>query len=163
MSVKKQKCTLVGKSDTTLAAPMWTVAEVPTGSASVLGMTQDLDSASQAVVFVPDLVGKYVIIFADGAASDTLIINAGLYLGAKTGSPSCWMCHNDVYTKWEGTGHADILTRAMSGTLSDHYGPSCVSCHTTGYDAMQIMMVLMIEIGYIHRTDSLTKAHGIVF
>ena len=130
---KETKIYLVGKDTTTLAGPTWSVVSAPDGANTTLGMTQDLDSASQAISFVPDLVGTYVIKF-EGSAAAEITINAGLYLGVKTGSPSCWMCHNGTYNKWAGTGHAEIFTEAMAGTLSDHYGPNCMGCHTTGLD-----------------------------
>ena len=88
---------LVGKDTTVLAGPVWTVVSAPAGANTTFGPTQDLDSVTQAVSFVPDLVGTYVLKF-EGSGAAEITINAGLYLGAKTGSPSCWMCHNGVYT-----------------------------------------------------------------
>ncbi len=50
-----------------------------------------------------------------------------------------WICHNTeeydfVVDKWSETGHATALTRGLNGMKGDHFGPSCVSCHATGYD-----------------------------
>ena len=83
----------------------------------------------------PDLKGTYKVIFADGANADTITINAATYVGLA----NCNACHNNaafgnVGDKWAATGHATIFKKAMDGTLSDHYGPNCVSCHTTGND-----------------------------
>ncbi|NJL95521.1 MAG: hypothetical protein HC915_18240 [Anaerolineae bacterium] len=44
-------------------------------------------------------------------------------------------CHADMAEDWLATGHATTFERALDGELSDHFGPDCVSCHTTGYNA----------------------------
>ncbi|MEN8192753.1 MAG: T9SS type A sorting domain-containing protein [Bacteroidota bacterium] len=130
---KETKIYLVGKDTTTLAAPVWSVVLAPAGANTTFGTTQDLNSVSQAISFIPDSAGTYVIKF-EGSAAAEITINAGLYLGVKTGSPNCWMCHNTTYNKWAETGHSDILDRALEGTLSDHYASYCIGCHTTGFD-----------------------------
>ncbi|MCB9205949.1 MAG: T9SS type A sorting domain-containing protein [Ignavibacteriales bacterium] len=121
-------------ADSTLTAPVWTLTTKPAGSASVLGATLDVDESTQIITFIPDLVGTYKIQLVDGSASSEITINAGTYLGVKAGALNCNTCHSAVVEKWEATGHADIFTQAMAGTLSDHYGPNCVPCHTTGND-----------------------------
>ena len=39
-----------------------------------------------------------------------------------------------IYPSWTTTLHSSIFTRGIDGTLSSHYGVSCLKCHTTGYD-----------------------------
>lgn len=127
------KVYIKGMGDVALTATSWTLLS-PTGSASVLALPTVVDSVTEMTTLTPDVTGTYMVIFTDGANSDTVTINAGTYVGAEAGTPSCSACHSAVYEKWEGTGHADIFTRAMAGTLSDHYSEYCISCHTTGYD-----------------------------
>jgi hypothetical protein len=63
-------------------------------------------------------------------------------VGTQTGA--CYICHNgtfvpvgvSLYSNWEKTGHATMLERGLNGTASDHYGESCIKCHTTGYDKL---------------------------
>ena len=128
------KVYIKGWSNVSLTAPAWTLLAKPAGSASVLGTPTPMDTSTHITTLTPDVTGTYMVVFADGANADTVTINAGTYIGATAGTPSCSQCHTAVYTKWEGTGHADIFTRAMEGTLSDHYASYCISCHTTGYD-----------------------------
>jgi len=127
------KVYLKGMGDVALTATSWTLLS-PAGSGSALAAPTVVDTSTEMTAFTPDVKGTYMVIFADGANADTVTINAGTYVGATAGSPNCSGCHNAVYTKWQGTGHSDIFTKAMAGTLSDHYGPGCISCHTTGYD-----------------------------
>ena len=125
--------------DSTLVSPVWTLFIKPIGSTAGFGGTKDVDASTQMNSFIPDMVGTYKIAFTDGTFSDTLVINAGTYLGIEGGTVSCIGCHNNAqwdfkYDKWEGTGHADMLVRGLNGTLSSHYGEGCIHCHTTGYD-----------------------------
>jgi hypothetical protein len=129
------KVYLKGWSGMSLVAPVWTVLSKPAGSAADLAAPEVMDTSSEITSITPDLTGTYVIEFADGGNADTVTLNAGLYLGVDTGTPSCRTCHSGVAAKWEATDHATIFNKAMDGTLSTHYGPSCVPCHTTGYDA----------------------------
>ena len=126
---------LQGTSDLPFSgSQVWEVATKPAGSAADIGLPITIDPTTLLLKFTTDVAGTYVVTLSDGGSSDTLIINAAMYLGVKTGMPNCWMCHNDTYTKWEGTGHADMLFRAVEGTLSDHYASYCISCHVVGYD-----------------------------
>jgi Secretion system C-terminal sorting domain/Cytochrome c552/Cytochrome c554 and c-prime len=128
------KVYLKGVADTNIAAATWELLSKPAGSATELGTVTDMDSVTQMNNLTPDLVGTYKVIFSNAIDADTVTINAGTYLGTPTVGMTCGMCHAEEQAKWEGTGHADMLTRAMDGSLSTHYGPNCVSCHTTGYD-----------------------------
>ena len=133
---KETQMYLKGSSDVALTAASWTLDSKPVGSTTVLGTAEVADTSTEFMVFTPDSVGTYVVIFADGGMADTLTINAGLYLGVETGTPNCVMCHNGTYNKWAGTAHA-IATKkqldAMEGS-TPFFGESCLECHATGYN-----------------------------
>lgn len=136
---KGTKVFLKGTSDVAFANPQWSFIQRPGGSAATFGAVKDIDTSGQYITFVADVVGMYKIALTDGAAADTLIINAALYLGVEGGFASCKQCHNNinfnfVYDKWVQTDHATMLQRGLDGTLSSHYGENCISCHTVGYD-----------------------------
>jgi hypothetical protein len=87
-----------------------------------------------------DLVGQYTIIAtvsttSEGTNTMTLTITAATYMGMNT----CALCHSggtiseDMFTTWQGTGHAMICSNGISGYLG-HYSQSCLQCHTVGYD-----------------------------
>jgi hypothetical protein len=125
--------------DSTLATPVWTLLEKPAGSNTDLGTTMDMDTSTQVISIIPDIVGVYMVEFADGIFADTLRFNAAKYFGVEGGVVSCIICHNNEqwdfkYDKWLETGHSDMLVRGLEGTLSSHYGEGCISCHTTGFD-----------------------------
>ncbi|MGD9489271.1 MAG: T9SS type A sorting domain-containing protein [Calditrichaceae bacterium] len=130
------KGTLSGAS---LTNPTWTVTAKPSGSLADFGALAVIDTSSEVVVFTPDLAGTYKVTFSDGELSAELTINAAKYVGVYE---NCTNCHgpntflDDMVTPWEQTGHYWLFEEAMMGTASDHYGPNCVSCHTTGYDLM---------------------------
>jgi len=121
--------------------PFWNIPEKPADSDiwATLSEVYQKDITSAVRGFVVDLPGKYVILAGEDGINYTITINAGTYIGAEEGSKNCKSCHNSsafnfVYDEWKMTGHSDMFNRAMDGTLSSHYGPNCVSCHTTGYD-----------------------------
>jgi hypothetical protein len=124
------KGTLVGG---TLTNPTWTVIQQPSGSAAAFGVPVTKDTATQFVTFAPDVVGTYVVEFADGGAADSVTIYAGKYLGVDDGG--CRFCHGEQVNEWKMTDHSSMFTRALDGKVSSHYSASCVSCHTTGFDA----------------------------
>lgn len=137
---KEVKVYLQGTSTVAFTNATWNFSSIPAGSNAAFGMVKDIDSSTQIVTFIPDVVGTYDIEFSDGGQVAFITINAAFYLGVEGGSPSCKLCHGplptdnpDIYDKWLGTGHADMLVRGLNGTLSNHYGPNCISCHTTGY------------------------------
>lgn len=124
-----------------LTNPTWTLPSKPAGSNAAFGAKQDEGDNIEYIAFTPDVAGVYVIEFSDGSANvATITINAAMYLGAKAGDSNCQLCHSgavnnqDQYNPWSQTGHADIMTRGIEGTLSSHYGENCLECHTTGYD-----------------------------
>lgn len=124
-----------------LTAPVWSFTEKPYGSVVAFGTTRDMDTSNQVISFIPDKVGTYKIKVMDGTLSATITINSALYVGIETGA--CNWCHNGgtivspdpIYSKWTKTGHAMIFKEGLEGVASDHYSASCISCHTTGYDA----------------------------
>jgi hypothetical protein len=96
-------------------------------------------------LFLADVEGQYDLTLtatdANGNSGEvTWTVYASTYVGVGglTGEapsmPQCGTCHADKAKDWFQTGHASMLTRALNGTLSSHYGPSCVMCHTTGFD-----------------------------
>ena len=128
-------------TDAVLTSPTWSVTEQPAGSNPVFGVSQNLSDAEQAISFTPDLSGTYKVVFSDGAVvSNELVIKVGTYLGYNYSYPvlpnhSCADCHSDKTAQWMQTGHYSIFEEGLDGTLSNHYGPNCISCHTTGFDA----------------------------
>jgi hypothetical protein len=137
---KEVKVYLKGTSDVALSNPTWGFSSKPAGSNATFGAVKDVDTSNQLVTFIPDVVGTYEIEFASSGQVAIITINAGLYLGVEGGAVSCKTCHGPlpsdnpgIYDKWLGTGHSTMLVRGLNGTLSDHYGPNCISCHTTGY------------------------------
>jgi hypothetical protein len=127
--------------DSMLTAPTWTFLERPAGSTAAFGTTKDIDSSSQLITFIPDLVGGYIIEFSDGAAADTIRINAALFLGVTNGNPDCKDCHNTPqwdfkYDKWIETGHAHALEKGLDGEKGSYFNNGCVPCHSTGYDLL---------------------------
>ncbi len=118
-----------------LTNPQWNVIQKPNGSNPQFGTSTNLTDSNQVIIFIPDSSGTYKIDFTDGSvASDTLTINAGLYLGYTGGIFKCGRCHGEKVDEWQQTGHYMIFEEGLNGTLSSHYGPSCIKCHTTGYD-----------------------------
>ncbi|MBT7939589.1 MAG: T9SS type A sorting domain-containing protein [Candidatus Marinimicrobia bacterium] len=115
-----------------LTAPVWTITDAPDGSTADFGTSFNMDESTQVVTFTPSHVGTYVVEFMDGELSYSLSINSGTYMGMEAGM--CGMCHSEKADAWAETGHSDMLTRALDGTLSSHYAGYCVGCHTVGYD-----------------------------
>ena len=115
-----------------LSNPTWTVTTAPDSSTAEITTITIVDTSTQVAVFTPDVIGTYVVTFADGDNTASVTINAGTYLGIEDGN--CNLCHSDKVAEWGETGHSTMLERGLNGTLSNHYGPNCISCHTTGYD-----------------------------
>jgi len=106
------------------------------------------ESASELIsgtvaIFLADVEGKYVLTLtatdANGNAAETSWnVYATTYVGngGVVGEPemtNCAFCHEDTVAGWQTTGHATMFTRSIDGLTSDHYGPNCISCHTTGF------------------------------
>jgi hypothetical protein len=102
----------------------WSLA-APTGSSAAIA-----DAAQVGKMFTPDMEGDYtvslVITHSGGDTTLTQVITAAKYVGVDR----CGQCHPQVKATWEQTGHAKMLQRALSGTLSGHYSGACVRCHS---------------------------------
>jgi nitrate/TMAO reductase-like tetraheme cytochrome c subunit len=120
---------LKGSSDTILTNPTWTVIIKPEGSAATFGSPIDKNELIQLITFIPDVIGTYAVVFADGNNTAKVTINAAKYIGSKT----CAMCHKAKAAEWAETGHALHFTKALNG--GSRSGTKCISCHTTGVDA----------------------------
>ena len=123
-----------------LTGPVWTIFEKPSGSVAAFGATKNLDASTQLISFIPDMVGIYKISVTSGTMSDTLAFNSALYLGVNSTAPNCMTCHNipqwgNIGDQWKTTNHSHTLKDGLDGTLSSHFGNSCVECHSTGYYA----------------------------
>lgn len=108
------------------------------------------DSAAELIegnvaIFMADVEGEYLLtLTATDEAGNvgettwevlaTTYVGSGYLDGPEAAEDQCIDCHEEVVIAWAATGHSDILQRGLNGTLSDHYGPNCVSCHTTGFN-----------------------------
>ena len=126
------KMYLKGSSGASLVAPTWTVLQQPAGSAAAVGVPVDVDTSTQVAVFTPDVVGTYIVEFADGGAAASVTINAAKYLGIEDGG--CKFCHKAQTDDWMMTDHASMLQRALDAVPGGRSGATCLECHTTGYD-----------------------------
>jgi hypothetical protein len=127
----------------TQASYNWSMT-VPSGSTATL-----TDATSQSPEFMPDVPGTYTLTVTDLASGSPVSIPviAGLWRGVIVGQDAnsrptvdtaCTGCHSagsalDLFTPWAQTGHAEIFTQNVN-TPNGHYGTSCLSCHTVGYD-----------------------------
>ena len=119
------------------------VMGTPSGSDAML-----TDAGSQSPWFTPDVAGRYWVTVTDEESGESVNLNmfGGTWKGIivaqdDNGRPivdqSCFGCHNDqiapeYFTDWAQTGHAEILTNNLD--TSTHYGPSCFSCHSVGFN-----------------------------
>ncbi|RPI98343.1 MAG: hypothetical protein EHM39_08120, partial [Chloroflexi bacterium] len=110
------------------------------------GSTAELITGAVAI-FQVDVEGQYDLVLTatdaeDNTAETTWTVFASTYIGVGglTGvapaMPECGTCHADQARAWYATGHASMFVRGIEGELGDHYGPDCIRCHTTGYDAL---------------------------
>ncbi|MGD8780540.1 MAG: T9SS type A sorting domain-containing protein [Ignavibacteria bacterium] len=130
------KIYLNGYSDAGDAANgTWLISSQPDGSSAEFGETYDLDTNSQIISIVLDVVGQYQFEFSNGTNYASITFNAGTYLGYDSGSLNCNTCHSETATNWLETKHATTLERGLNGTLSNHFQDFCVRCHSTGYDS----------------------------
>jgi len=97
-----------------LTSPSWNVIQKPSGSNPQFGESMNLTDSNQVIIFIPDSTGKYKISFTDGSVvSDTLTINAGLYLGYTGGQIPCGTCHGEKVDQWQQTGHYMIFEEGL--------------------------------------------------
>lgn len=118
--------------------------EKPATSTAVL---EDLGIANWKGLLA-DVKGTYkieiTITTATGTDMDTLAVYAGDFVGVgnfdgvNAAFPSCMSCHtgqaafDDIYTRWQATGHANTLKKAMDEW--SFFSTSCLKCHSTGSD-----------------------------
>ncbi len=122
----------------------WTLTPAAGSSATLA------DATTQDPEFTPDVAGVYEVNVTQ--LSDSSVVNMIIYAGTWKGvivgedadgrpiaDPACLNCHNgsvapDVFTPWAHSGHAEIFTQNIDDAASTHYGPSCFSCHTVGFN-----------------------------
>ncbi|MBI3697886.1 MAG: hypothetical protein HY238_24020 [Acidobacteria bacterium] len=132
----------------------WALTNKPAGSAaaltdSPLGAEVPIYEPSDRLVsrvagrtlLRPDVVGLYTVTatiatLSSGTANVAQTVIGGTYVGIKT----CAVCHSgglalNMAASWSKTAHASIFKEGVNGVASDHYGSSCLACHTVGYDA----------------------------
>jgi len=113
-----------------------------------------IDATKQNPEFTPDVTGNYVLTATDLATNKqfNITLRAGTWRGIITGQDAngrptvdalCTTCHVkntpnfDMFTPWSKSGHAEIFTQNVN-TANGHYGPSCLGCHTVGYNSKPI-------------------------
>lgn len=107
------------------------------------GSSAELITGNVAI-FMADVEGVYDLTLtatdANGNVGETTwTVYATTYVGngywdEEKNDDQCTDCHDDMAAAWAGTGHASMFTRAIDGMVSDHYGPDCITCHTTGFN-----------------------------
>jgi len=116
----------------------WSFVQKPTGSNAAID-----NPSAQFVQFLADSAGQYIVqltINGSSTAYDTMYasryVGVGGFQGVAAQFPQCGLCHSGKVTKWVQTGHSRIFEEGIDGKLEGgFYLPSCMKCHTTGYDA----------------------------
>lgn len=111
--------------------------EAPDGSSAEL-------IQGTVAIFMADVEGEYNLTLtatdASGATAEiTWTVWASTYIGVgyhngEIERDKCADCHEETAVAWAATRHATTFARALDGELSDHFGPNCTSCHTTGFN-----------------------------
>lgn len=147
--------TMVIANDVSAASYAWALDNSgASGSAAVLQ-----DATTRNPWFIPDVAGTYVL--TNGATSIT--VKADTFTGAfgpsaidpvSTTAQGCGSCHSGatqtkvdgIWAEYLGSAHGNfnfadptkpvmsIFAGGIDGIVSDHYGASCLKCHTTGND-----------------------------
>ncbi|HEX9975302.1 MAG TPA: T9SS type A sorting domain-containing protein [bacterium] len=123
------KGTITGGS---FASPTWSVTQKPAGSAAVVGNPVIKDVSTEYATLTPDLEGTYIVELADGGKTASVTINSAKFRGIDEGA--CAVCHSGQIALFSKTGHASFLKNALNGVSPFRSGPTCIACHTTGYD-----------------------------
>ena len=148
-------------------SPVYTWSLTPASGSSVNTI---LDAGTVGKTFTPDVAGDYKVTLkithTKGDTTLTQTITAGKYVGYE----KCAECHADFPTlgfvaAWKETGHAKMLQRGLSCTLSSGYNKACVKCHSTGYNAENTTVTPGDNDGFADKArdlawtfpDSLTK------
>ena len=119
--------------------PLYNTADRISGESSKL--VYQLAGTNGRAFFRPNVAGSYTVsatitTVGSGSTNLTLKVTGATYLGVQT----CLACHGGAFPQvpnmstFTNTAHASMFTRAVDGNVSSHYGKSCISCHTTGYD-----------------------------
>ncbi|MBN1965198.1 MAG: hypothetical protein JW910_11170, partial [Anaerolineae bacterium] len=96
-------------------------------------------------IFLADVEGVYDLTLtatdAEGNAAETTwtvyattYVGNGYLDGPEEAEDQCIDCHEDTAAAWMMTGHASMFIQGITGVASSHYGPNCISCHTTGFN-----------------------------
>ncbi|NQU09374.1 hypothetical protein HQ590_01170 [bacterium] len=109
----------------------WALIGAPAGSMAALE-----NPSSRFPSLRPDKEGTYTLL--EEESGNTVAVKGATYVGLST----CASCHGlnptvgleDLLTPWSQTGHASIAQQGLDGIASDHYGESCLACHTVGYE-----------------------------
>lgn len=106
-------------------------------------MTELMDG--NVAIFMADVEGVYELTLtatdADGnVGEETWVVYATTYVGSgyldgpEDEQTQCIDCHEDYAEGWMATRHSMTFVDTLNGDLSDHFGPDCVYCHTTGFN-----------------------------
>jgi len=131
----------------TLASYDWKFTP-PQGSKATLTEVKADDAhgiPAGSAVFTPDVLGTYTIAVTvkDSAGSTSqpaeLKIEVATYVGVggldgkAAQAPQCAACHADrAAAQWAKTGHANFFKEQLDTNPTQHYGPTCIVCHTVG-------------------------------
>ena len=128
-----------GSEESTATSFNWSMT-APAGSAAALENSDQIFTA-----FTADVEGRYIVtVSANGTVSASDTLYASTFSGYED-EFTC-VCHNYVYpdgklTAYPQTAHATMFQRALTGQIEvdaygdGTYGPNCIRCHTTGYNA----------------------------
>ncbi|MEK7251153.1 MAG: hypothetical protein AAB209_12105, partial [Bacteroidota bacterium] len=118
-------------------APTWTLTR-PAGSIAIL------DSATGKIInsFKADVGGQYIVSATVGTQSASDTVFASTYAGVGTDAQAGCICHPTaaaIKTSWQNSAHGTMFKRGITGYLevergAGAYAPSCIKCHTTGWD-----------------------------
>jgi hypothetical protein len=96
-------------------------------------------------IFQADVAGEYLLTLTatdpDGNEAETtwavlatVYVGNGFLDGPQEEETQCIDCHEERAADWMTTAHATAFTQQIDGLASDHFGPDCISCHTTGFN-----------------------------
>lgn len=111
----------------------WSITSQPDGSSLTLA-----DAPKVGKTFTPQVAGDYVVqltmTHAGGDTTMTKTITAATYVGVDR----CGQCHPQAKASWEGTKHAQALTKKISGFQTGHFQARCISCHSVSSNTSAI-------------------------
>ncbi|MBX2993140.1 MAG: T9SS type A sorting domain-containing protein [Bacteroidetes bacterium] len=120
------------------ASPVWTILAKPATS------TATLDSATGSLInsIKVDVGGEYVVRATIGALSAQDTVFATTYWGVSTDPQGGCFCHPNaatIKTNWQASKHATLFNKGITGNSDvsrgqGQYSPSCIKCHTNGWD-----------------------------